>query len=1175
MEKKFMKTKKYVLMIILAVISICMIISSANASISPDTVTRTLKPGDCYTVTKTVTIPQFTPRVDVVFSFDLTGSMSSIIDAAKNKAGDIMTALINDYPGVSFNFGVMSYMDYVGFYSSCGYSATYGIPGDYPYSLDQPLTSSIGSVQNAIDGLMIGSGGDYPQDYTRIFYESYADSNVGWRTGANKLLVNFGDDVPHDCNLNQGVTTGTWSTGKDPGRNGNVDDGDDLDLQTVLNGMAINGVTLLEGHTNSNYDNYWTYWTGITGGDVFITSSTSFVDDVIAAIVSGITIPTIGNIHLEVTTPGYSSWLSSVVPASYSDVNAGDVLTFEETICVPQDAACGVYQFVVSAVDECGVSYGDQTNTITIPCDDIPPVTTKEHGSNCVYHDQVEDVWYMKPCTPIYLYARDDHPDASGVQFVYYEVWWDENCDGVYDILVESDTITDDTIKDLNLNEGEIDIEISIDEECCHKLVWYAVDNEGNFETPNEQYYRLDAAPPIISKTHPDPCYFPIDDSTGMIKVGGRIVLDSIDQGMGLCIAGIENTFWRYEYEGISFPLPNAQNAVNGSVLGQTYGYCDPDILNYWWYYDDEHVEITFDEICKHTLFYWAKDNACNRGDIYSQTYWVNDCHPEVHIDDDFGINTPGWWHTHFRSKQMALDWLGFDGIAYVYDGIYTGDIIIDSVPCCDNTGITQKGEYGCFPITESAIITGTETIKVDDVTIKYLEYTPNTDGSIIVDPCVCGTIIRCNKFNKECFNDAIGLKAYTIYGVNAELNWWGAPDGPQGGLMDDGKIADGNGVKVIGEADVEPWIGIHAEISKPSESTITVEAGEPVCFDATGSFAYTYGECCQYPEELPMQYLWNFDDGRYSSNKIHTHIFTEPGTYEVSLMVDAPGIPGLYPNYMYDWDYITVHVTLEGMPLSANADGGNLGGYNTIVGEPVQLYGDALGGLGEYIWFWDFGDQSEDSNKQNPTHIYTEPGTYMATLTVISYGETATDTAEVIVYDIDELSVNIANGNCIVGENIIYSASINGGTPPYNIAWDFGDGTTSMDTNPSHIYETSGTYTIQVTVTDDRGTIVTDTANINVEKETIPAEIRDIRGGLGIKATITTEQAVPWMIDIQGRVLFGGYKEGIAEIGVTQIKLPFTFAFGRVTITVTAGITQEKYQALMIGPFVLNIQKI
>jgi len=553
-------------------------------------------------------------------------------------------------------------------------------------------------------------------------------------------------------------------------------------------------------------------------------------------------------------------------------------------------------------------------------------------------------------------------------------------------------------------------------------------------------------------------------------------------------------------------------------------------------------------------------------------------CQDIVYVDDDYTSSTPGWYIDHFPTIQVALERLSSYGTAIIYDGIYDEDLIIDD-DNCDNTGITIKGAYECFPTQESAVIIGHATILVDYVTIQFLEFTPNTQGAITVGDGIVGTTLECNKFRKDCVADAIGVEALSRTGVNAELNWWGRPDGPQGGLMDDGKTADGNGVMITGPGDVfvEPWIGIHAEIAEPM-GTIEVQLDETVNFDATGSFAYSFGECCE-PTELQLQYLWDFGDDFYSADKECTHLFDQPGTYEVSLMVDAPGITGLYSNFMYDWAYVTVHVITEDTPLTADADGGNLGGYNTIIGEPVQLYGDAYGGSGEYSWFWNFGDDSADSTDQNPTHIYTEPGTYTATLTVISDGETAIDTADVIVYDIDELFVKISDSNTFAGEETMFSASINGGTQPYMVSWDFGDGTTSDEINPTHIYTNPGEYTVTVFVTDDNGKTAEDTAIITVEEETIPesAEIKVVKGGFGILALIDSgSQECNYDINIEGFVIIGGSKTGVIEANMEEtVDIGFSLAFGRVTITISAGQQEKTFSAFALGPFYLNLKEI
>lgn len=352
------------LIIVLSVFAVWVV--PTFSSISPTTINATLAPCESINETKTVVIPELPPKADVIFSFDLTGSMGGIISTAKSNASEIMDEL-DALPGVDIQYGVMSYMDYPDNYSSCGYSAWYGAVSDYAYSLNQSVTDDQTAVTNAINALSLGNGMDGPQDYTRIFYESYADPSVGWRPGAKRILVNFGDNVPHDCNLNESVPgkTGIWTTGGDPGRDEVMGTADDLDLQAVLANMSANGVTLLECHTSLYANEYWKYWTNITGGDVNITGSATLVGDVVNAVTEGLTVPKVKDLHLEASS-GFESWVSSD-PTKYVDVKPPAEVTFEVTIHVPEGTPCGVYTFTISAIGD-GVNYGDQTVTIGVTC---------------------------------------------------------------------------------------------------------------------------------------------------------------------------------------------------------------------------------------------------------------------------------------------------------------------------------------------------------------------------------------------------------------------------------------------------------------------------------------------------------------------------------------------------------------------------------------------------------------------------------------------------------------------------------------------------------------------------------------------------------------------------------------------------------------------------------------
>jgi PKD repeat protein len=60
--------------------------------------------------------------------------------------------------------------------------------------------------------------------------------------------------------------------------------------------------------------------------------------------------------------------------------------------------------------------------------------------------------------------------------------------------------------------------------------------------------------------------------------------------------------------------------------------------------------------------------------------------------------------------------------------------------------------------------------------------------------------------------------------------------------------------------------------------------------------------------------------------------------------------------------------------------------------------------------------------------------------------------------------------------ENIQFYVQVSGGFSPYSYEWDFGDGTTSTSEVPTHAYKADGSYTVSLTVTDDKGNTDTQT---------------------------------------------------------------------------------------------------
>lgn len=127
------------------------------------------------------------------------------------------------------------------------------------------------------------------------------------------------------------------------------------------------------------------------------------------------------------------------------------------------------------AIDAAGNS-GEDSVTVTWVEegeDDIPPVTVKTIGQ-----PNEENGYKIFPMTPIWLNATDE--GGSGVDYIYYEIAWDSNEDGLWDeTFIE--TIYDDTVE---IHMEDYGIFFGLIE-----LRWYATDNADNQETMHEQQH--------------------------------------------------------------------------------------------------------------------------------------------------------------------------------------------------------------------------------------------------------------------------------------------------------------------------------------------------------------------------------------------------------------------------------------------------------------------------------------------------------------------------------------------------------------------------------------------------------------------------------------------------------------------------------------------------------------
>lgn len=119
--------------------------------------------------------------------------------------------------------------------------------------------------------------------------------------------------------------------------------------------------------------------------------------------------------------------------------------------------------------------------------------------------------------------------------------------------------------------------------------------------------------------------------------------------------------------------------------------------------------------------------------------------------------------------------------------------------------------------------------------------------------------------------------------------------------------------------------------------------------------------------------------------------------------------------------------------------------------------------------YLWDFGDNSTSTEK-DPKHTYTNAGVYTVRLKATGKGGDASVTKTVNIQapigSVADFTFNAANLRAPVSIPIS-NASQNA----TSYSWDFGNGQTSTQVNPSVTYTTGGTFTITLTAYGQNGT--------------------------------------------------------------------------------------------------------
>ena len=268
-------------------------------------------------------------------------------------------------------------------------------------------------------------------------------------------------------------------------------------------------------------------------------------------------------------------------------------------------------------------------------------------------------------------------------------------------------------------------------------------------------------------------------------------------------------------------------------------------------------------------------------------------------------------------------------------------------------------------------------------------------------------------------------------------------------------------------------------------EDTAQVTINRPPVAEANGPYAGDVGDPIAFssastsdPDGGPLTYRWDFGDGTTSTQANPSHSYASSGVFTATLRATDNG--GLF-----DEDTASVSVT-QNLPPTAEANGPYSGNQGAAIS--FSSAGSSDPEAGTLTYRWDFGDGST-STQANPSHTYSTGGSFTATLRV-------TDPENLFDEDTAQVTVNRppvaeANGPYAgdVGDPIAFSSAgtsdPDGG--PLTYRWDFGDGTTSTQANPSHSYASSGSFTATLRVTDNGGLFDEDTASVSVTQNLPP----------------------------------------------------------------------------------------
>lgn len=222
-------------------------------------------------------------------------------------------------------------------------------------------------------------------------------------------------------------------------------------------------------------------------------------------------------------------------------------------------------------------------------------------------------------------------------------------------------------------------------------------------------------------------------------------------------------------------------------------------------------------------------------------------------------------------------------------------------------------------------------------------------------------------------------------------------------------------------------------------------------------SYIFTNTSSATFGTFKSNSFIWDFGD---NTSRIPaglspvTHTYSGPGTYKVKLILNDT-------TYCNNPDSIIKTIRLSPIVKAQfNTPAEGCVPYNALFDNT------SAGGLN---FFWDFGDGTT-STLDNPTHLYSAVGSY--TITLYAFDSTSCNKKDSTTFTITVSPIPVAAFTFTPDPPLenTFTQFANQSTGATKYLWAFGDGDSSTEANPKHLYNATGTYNVCLSAINNAG---------------------------------------------------------------------------------------------------------